>query len=128
MWPFNLFKKKEKTQQVPVKETVSMDCVFKSIMADFENGSIDDWQFIYSDHKWEYYKNRKKDYTITCYSRDNTAWLSGIHYDSCFTSSQQRTLYRKCQELWRAQQKVKDDARKVEEQTLLKSMFPKCFN
>ena len=128
MWPFNLFKKKEKTQQAPVKETASMDCVFKSIMADFETGSIDDWQFSFGSRGFEYYKNLKKDYSIICYYNDDTAWLSGLHYENCFTSSQQKTLYRKCQEVWKAKQQIEKCIRTADEQKLLKSKFPKCFN
>ncbi len=127
MWPFNLFKKKEKTQQAPVKETASMDCVFKSIMADLESLNLTDWEFSYNNYKWEYYKNRKKDYIIVCYSRLSQAWLSGID-DSFFTPSQQRTLYKKCQELWRVGQEAKKAAKKIEDEKELKSLFPQCFN
>ena len=123
MWPF-----KKKIQQAPPDNTGgSMDCVFKSIMADLESLNIAEWEFTYNNHKWEYYKNRKKDYIIVCYGYLSEAWLSGID-DSFFTPSQQKTLYKKCQEIWRTGQEAKKATKKIEDEKKLKSLFPKCFN
>ncbi len=122
MWPF-----KKKTQQASDNTDGSRDCVFKSIMADLEGLNLTDWEFTYENYKWEYFKNRKKDYSVVCQSRFSQAWLSGID-DSFFTPSQRRTLYKKCQELWLVGQEAKKVAEKIEDEKKLKSLFPKCFN
>jgi len=54
-------------------------------------------------------------------------WLVGVHYDN-FSIWQQRTIYRKCQNMWQAMQDEKDRIRKERELKDMKSVFPDCFN
>ena len=117
MWPFK--KKSEPTKVAP------MDCIFNSILEDLK--IFENWRFDYEDSKWEKFHNTQKNYSLKCYSGDGTAWIEGIHYDNCFTSRQQRIIYKKCQEIWRARcatAKKKQNTREVE---ILKSTFPACF-
>lgn len=123
MWPFNLFKKKEKIQQTfnPI------DCIFANIVADLDERNYADWK-----HKWvtgrtELYSNSKKGYSLTCYNADGTAWVTGISYVNNFTLYQQTTLYKMCQDIWKKGQSIADAKRKLEDQKQLKAQFPQCF-
>ncbi len=106
MWSF-----KKKIQTI---QNIPMDCIFNSVMEDLKIS--ENWEFCYKDAYRESFKHKTKNYSIKCYSVDRTAWIDGIDYKNCFTSHQQRILYKKCKELWRKQ-----------EMEMLKSIFPECF-
>ncbi len=137
MWPFNLFKKKEKTSTVPpptvappmkpVEPSTVYNCIYKSIIADLDELNIADWKFEYENSNWEYFHNIKKNYSIKCFDDGKEAWLLDIHYDN-FSQRQQNILYRKCQDLWHRMQDEKDKIRKAQEVEQMKLKFPQCFN
>ena len=122
MWPFN--KKPKSKSTVNDNTEIPIDCIFNSIIADLSN--FNDWEFTFGRRGWEYYKNLKKGYKIICYTGDNTGTVAEVD-SHCFTDSQQRILYEKCQIIYKWVCKKKDDVRRIEDKKFLKSIFLQCF-
>jgi len=121
MWPF--------TKKIKVKQTekINMDCVFNSIISDLDEKRIEDWKHQYERGGWEYFRNLKKGYKLICYT-DATGWLFPLRHNECFTNTQKRIIYEKCQEISQLQAKIEKENERQKNEETLKTLFPDCFS
>lgn len=120
MWPF-------KKKQPNVVGHNPMDCVFKTILKDIEELPVEDWDW---DWDWsfriEHYTPIHKKYTLVASLKAATAWVSGVSSD-LFSHRQERTLYRKLQEIHKKKQQIKHQREEEEAKKRLALQFPHCF-
>jgi hypothetical protein len=104
-----------------------MDCIFNQIMKDFETIPLDRWTWRMKERHQEYISPPHGRYSIVADSQDEIAWLDGVIRSRCFSSSQQKILYKKTQEVWKTYIAKKEKVMQLQEQERLAKQFPECF-
>lgn len=137
-WPFNLLFIKPTTVEyngtgtninnldgaIPLQQPNPYDCITKAILKDLD--IVDDWVYECDGISWEYFRNRKKGYSITCYRNFGEACLSTVS-SKLFSYIQRKSIYKKCQNVREKQQISKNELKDHLEREHAKSLFPNCF-
>jgi len=127
MWKFKFTKPKPVLSVAPetvVAEasTINIDCVYLSILNDLEPANVNDWA---CNHNW--YGNQRKGYIILCNSDLKTATVARM-FNNIFTTSQERTIYKKCKDMERLKDEEKSIRDHLADLETLKSNFPHCVS